>query len=295
MRKIGGVFLSLTLAIILFIPGSMGNPIPQTVYLNSKTCGSPCPSDEVDHENLTIYLQKESIIAEINAEEVLMETEYIFCNYGPEEKEIDICLPFWNDPLDIDLRVNDIMRSFQKTRIDYEIPLMHQSGIWEYGTNSLECIIFKISVPIDDPVRVNVDYKSEPSSYDQFQNDLYFFSYLVGSARFWNHSIDDAYFEFRVDNEIYEKSDVEDWNITESKDHVVFDVTYNDWVPEYDFVGLSWEGNDSPDDENEELFSDIWEDDATRIGFLFLSLLIVTILILAAVFIVRVRRKNNRK
>jgi hypothetical protein len=71
---------------------------------------------------------------------------------------------------------------------------------------------------------------------------------MVGTAKAWNHTIDYAYFEFRVPKELITPEVDFDHDfifsnseIKEDNDYKIFIVEFNNWIPEQYYIGVYWE------------------------------------------------------
>lgn len=297
MRKIIGYLIIIFLIFLLTMQNVMGNPIPGRVFSEGRSSGIPFPTDNEDIRNMTVYLFKESVKAKINEENVKMEAEYTFRNECNFQVEIDILLPFFNDPVDINLKIDGVETSFRSSYIEYEPQSELKQGFyWGYGFYFLECIKFPISISPNGTITVNVNYSTKISIYDTSLNQevMYWFSYLVGSARYWNHTIDEAYFEFKINKEIYDRGFGNNWNESDSGDYIKFYKTYYDWIPEDDFLGLSWERDRSSIEKGVIFISDFWRYDELRMGCITISIVFTLLVLLPIAYLKKLRKKKKR-
>ncbi|MCK5772601.1 MAG: hypothetical protein KAH57_02330 [Thermoplasmata archaeon] len=287
------------LLVLILAPEVSGNPIPMDIGYPGRTGGTPVPDEEVG-ENLTISLKEETIRARLYEDHASINAEYVFYNGGTSAEDIRICLPFVNEPWDLEASVDGHDLQYTWSRYEY-------ISVFEYGygnsmdyhresLSSLHCIIFTISIDPDDISKVEMKYRSEISTYDTRLNPyvMYFFSYLVGSGRSWNHTIDKAVFELKMSKDLYDRTGSTRWNISKNRRDVTFTMEFQDWTPERDFVYLSWENDRGALYDAQEELKIFWRETENRIRVISCCGGSTILLIISLTAILLYRRKKKK-
>lgn len=281
----------LILLIIPTIPVIHANPIPSDLPYASNWGGDPVPVDD-DPE---YYLEEERIVADIDKEKAKVKAFYTFQNPTGKKMDVAISLPFREEPDSIGIYLDEVELTCIKGYFNHEFPDKtdgHYEDVDLYM--GIPSYSFSISIPPESHIEVEARFTSKVTVYDTDLNDhiIYWYKYLVGTARYWNHSIDRAEFEFRIDKDDFTGTSMEsrytDWEIRETRTKVIFEKTYMDWTPESEYVGIAWQDNRSPIDiliNNPSLLP-------LRIGIL---IFIIIVLLIIALILVRRKEKEKEK
>lgn len=299
-RKGARRYLIIIISCVLFIsmltsPNVSGNPIPMRVFHDSRSGGTPLPGSS-DINNFTVFLMEERITARIRGDYADIEAEYTFFDHDPQDNEMEICLPFVNKPWDVGAAMYGYDIPYSWSRIDYD-PLSDHCIDWEYFPGTLSCIVFNIPVTANAPTTVLVNYKSEVSIYDSSLNSeiMYWFSYLVGSGRYWNHSITEATFEYIIPIKLYDRGAGDQWTkYRDGNDHV-FTKQYHNWTPEQDFIGISWERDRGIMEEVERIFENAWNDPNERPFIMGCCGILIVISLIPILIIYKYLKKKRKK
>ena len=275
-------------------PSIEANPIPSHIPMDGRSGGDPLPKP-IKNVNTSVYLKEEIIKAKLYEDHACIEAEYTFYSEDSINDEIEICLPFVNDPWDVEVYCNDNILSYSGYLLNY-CPIDNRSIFFEYPNELLSCIIFKIPVSYNSTTNVLVNYKSVVSKYDNYYNTevRYYFSYLVGTARYWNHTIDRAHFEFRISDDLYDSEKIIRWNRTKKGDEYIFTLTYYNWTPTKDFVSFSWERDRNYFENLKRHIELEWRQEETRV-FVYSCCGISLLIIIQLIVIIYAIRKKKRK
>jgi len=229
-RRLIALSIILTIGII---PAVNANPIPIEFYVNSQAGGCPRPYDE-NTSNITFF--KEVVKADIQKRSVNLHADYWFRNEGTRTETIKILLPLSNEPKDISL-ISD------GKKVVWSTTVYVQTG-WYFGyATKYQAIYFEQEFMPSQEIKVSLDFEDDLSIYDEHMNDhiSYYYSYLVGSAREWNRSIESARFEFRVPVSMFDRGEYKGWDRSREAFDYVFTKEYSDWIPSHDLEWLMWE------------------------------------------------------
>lgn len=224
------MIIVLSMMLLWVLPGTHANPMPSSVWDNAQAGGSPKPSAE--NANITFF--KEIVKADIGRSTVKVHADYWFRNVGTKNETIKILLPLSKDPEDIDLKADGYQTGWYRIHFSYHT----ENEYYNYVA-----ILFEIFMPPSQETKVTIEFTDELSVYDTHLNDykVYFYSYLVGSAREWNRPLESASFEFKVPVSMYDRGENEGWERDREGSDYVFTKEFSDWVPEEDFEFLKWE------------------------------------------------------
>ncbi|HHD16743.1 MAG: hypothetical protein DRN37_00785 [Thermoplasmata archaeon] len=282
-------FVILLLGLVLLAAGALSasaNPIPGELIDENGGGASPSPAEGPSTMgNLSVYLSEETIRATLGLSSADVEAGYLFRNTAGEDVSVGIILPFWDDFSEVEIEAGGNEIHYSRTTFMYTSQ-EHNSGDVEF----LEGVSFTIVVPGMSRVAVNVSYTGKVNVYDTDLNNeiLYWFSYLVGSAVYWNHSIDHAYFEYRLPGKYYSRmGDIgSDWEVEKKGSMMVFTIEHRNWTPTKDLITLGWE-RDRP-------FLDRMFFNFT-LGQILLAALALIIVVLLAVLSIRFVRKKRKR
>ena len=119
------IMISMFTLLLMISPLASGNPIPYDIPLEGRSGGDPLPKTD-DLENLSVYLNEETIKVRLFEDHAKIEAEYIFFSEDTGEDEIEICLPFVNEPWDVKVVCEGYEINFKGYSIFYE-PINHRS------------------------------------------------------------------------------------------------------------------------------------------------------------------------
>ncbi|MGA1793601.1 MAG: hypothetical protein ACMUHM_06590 [Thermoplasmatota archaeon] len=226
---------------VVLMPGISGNPLPGDIEWRGMGGGAPFPKNG----SVPVYLVKEVIKAVIEGEEAHMTCIYTFRNDGNATIEMDIELPFIREPQDLEMYIDGENLPFlQHTYEYYPIYIGYYQNL-SHMLEQLSSASFQFDIGAGEEVEVNVIYDTGINIYKGLgspESGKYYYSYLVGTGRYWDHPIESARFEVRVPSRFYTEYDFSSgWNIRRTLTHVVFEKEYTDWVPERDLEVLNWE------------------------------------------------------
>jgi hypothetical protein len=236
------IIIKILLIAALFIPAVYANPIPYDFYYRGRVGGNPVPDDQGTDRD--IVFKEEEIRFKLNREKASVDADYYFENTGASSRDFSICLPTMENDRDFKVSVEGDEIEHRSGRYYQYQPINENDRYWsQYSDTYMTSILFEITIPANETKMVNVRYRSDVSVYDSTLNSevMYFFSYLVGSARFWNQSIEKARFEFKMDKGLYDGGIGDYYNRTSKGDDYIFHIEFYNWTPERDFVGISWD------------------------------------------------------
>jgi len=187
----------------------------------------------------SMYLKEETIRASIGEDGALVRAEYVIeylegSDQGRGGLVYGIALPFC-DPF-FNLTVEMDGRSVRYSNGTYLYDPLDGSP-----RRMLPCVT--VSVPGDRSsriVRMNATYRCSTTEDVIDNRTVCCLSYIVGSAQYWNHSIDRATFEFTIQGD-GNYSALNGWNKTIGSNKTVFTREYTDWIPEFDLMTLSYQ------------------------------------------------------
>lgn len=255
--------------------------------------GNPVSRFDPSEGVFPMYLKEETIIASIRNGTAIVRAEYVLecfelTSSGRDGKVgFAIVLPFWDPFFNLTVEIDG-----WNTR--------HTKGIYLYDPldgsprRTLPCV--DVSVPGDWSariVRMNATYECCTTEKTIDNRTVFELSYLVGSAQYWNKSIDRASFEFTVldDGNI---SALNGWNKTIADNKTIFTREYTDWTPEFDLMTLSWVEFESTPIKNE--IDNEKDEEGSSMGLwtILLIVAIVFIVVMASIFVIG-RRSNKIK
>jgi len=255
MERRTGKGILASVLIVLFVlvtfdmPSAFANPVSTTFFDEGRSGGSPATSSICDE----VYFSNESVFADIENTSAKVLAHYTFRNTGDSDVLLPIFLPFHQRSWDIEIsqgevRIGYIWQDIEDYIEDIEGLLDDEGMAWLLF--STDWISFNISVPAGSSSVVTAKYMSKVSVHSPGLGQYHrIFSYLVGSARLWNHSLDHAFFEFRMPvslfNEGWDDSSSMVWERKEMDGYCIFTQEFYDWVPDSDYIWLSWDIDNS--------------------------------------------------
>jgi hypothetical protein len=214
---------------------TLPNPVPSYWDENKETS----PLSVLVNSNITF--KSEKITVTFNGQKASVQATYVFKNNGSTRASAGIRLPFSSIPANIELSIGE-------TAADYS---------WEYNTSLGEIseqkyhsITFSVDIVANEEKEVQVMYERDYLiySYDErlFTHE---FSYLVGTIRSWNRSLDSAKFEFVIPSslcglgiEINGGEYDGNTSFSQSLNHITTTLALTDWMPEHDLLTIKFQG-----------------------------------------------------
>ncbi|MFX0182436.1 MAG: hypothetical protein ACFE95_05060 [Candidatus Hodarchaeota archaeon] len=197
-----------------------------------------------------VYFKQEEIIVTLYPEsgKALVNASYVFHNNAINATDIKIKLPFLSKPQVLEL----ILDGVSYTNLTWQLtPIFDE--VTGASKRMFESIIFPLHFNSSEDIIVEISYyrnykKFIPSTPENSSNTVHYsFYYMVGTAKVWNHTIDNAYFEFRVPQEmIIDDIDFDhdslfsNSEIKEDYDYKIFIVEFDNWIPEQYYLGVYW-------------------------------------------------------
>ena len=189
-------------------------------------------------------------IAQINA-------TYTFKNSSPNETQLSILLPFGNIPTNISLTRSGVNVSYiEQDHDELDIPLDTSfSSVTSISPDHM--IQFQLSFMGGELITISTVYERQYSFRSKYYLKGYYyneFRYIIGTTRWWNHTVDNAHFEFRIKQEEYDTGGINtsgyfspygglttNFQLTTEAEFYVLSTTYTNWLPEEDiFLIVSW-------------------------------------------------------
>ncbi|MCK5774181.1 MAG: hypothetical protein KAH57_10375, partial [Thermoplasmata archaeon] len=194
-------------------------------------------------------------------------------------------------PWNLELYCNGNVSDYTWSWVNH-VPLPSKRFFDENEIWSLKSIIFSLAVPAKNESIVQVDYNCDYSRHHSYsQNvELFRFKYIVSTGRYWNHSIDRARFEYTLHEDLYSYGGEEEWNVSQINDEIIFTRTYYDWIPDVEYVSLTWTYRE------EQVEKEV-EDNDNFIAFWTSPLLLFTLIFIPVLFIfskLTIRNKVKR-
>jgi hypothetical protein len=254
MHKWFRAFLPIFFLVLCFLESShsWGNPLPFHVDENYES--TPLlPNPESNATNCTVFFTQEVINVTFDSSFSHMNALYTFKNNASPPIEIGILLPF--GPLTlytVSQGEFDVELLHAGQEIDFKwVNRMEIEEIPFYENNPIifYCgISFNLSFTSFEEITIQALYSRDLRMVERdefsFLNLYYDYSYLVGTARAWNRSLDSAYFEFWVPKNItgiIPKSN-ELLVVREVDNYYILSIEYLDWTPSKadDVISLAW-------------------------------------------------------
>jgi len=241
MSKIlSAVLLAFVLVIcsFTFLPRTSANPLPVDLDWRGMGGGAPVPTNS----SFPVFLSQEVVKAVIDGKQAHMTCTYTFLNELNEPVQMNIELPFIREPEGLVLYLDGEELQFLDRTYDYDPIEGINHDYLGFIVDKLYSVIFHVQIEAQDDVEVRAEYDTEINTYWGMQGPLsYYYSYLVGTGRYWNHPIESARFEVRVPAEMFSKYDhSDDWEMKRTSKEMVFEKEYTNWVPDQDLILLTW-------------------------------------------------------
>jgi hypothetical protein len=197
------------------------NPIAIESYDMSPV---PANSNETGIRFVSEYV--EYIIDSVG--EVHVEATYSFENTKTTNQKITIWLPFYNDA-PYDLEIHD-----KYAKINFNIKQQVDNSSIPYSF----CAEFNISFYPSQIQNVTATYSDSIEHKSGVFSDEYQCSYLSESGKYWNNSLDNATFRFKINKDIH-TSGLNGYIITQEQDYIVATLTLHDWIPDRN-ISIRW-------------------------------------------------------
>lgn len=241
------------------------NPLP--AFWDLQPEGSPFPVNSTQifwNQTFPAYLKSEIINVTFYPDLATINANYTFENLSPNTTTLQILLPFANIPTNISLtRAGENITHIELYEIPYSdhstddslmIPInlstMHVTSI-----QIADVIQFQLTFTGLEEITLSTTYQREyayrtnhPDESKYYYNE---FRYIIGSTRWWNHTLDSAYFEFRIKNEEYETGEINgidfnnkqtevDSQVIHTTDFMVLSAAFTDWLPDGLYLKIHW-------------------------------------------------------
>ena len=240
--------LTLILFIIFnvnFCNVTLGNPLPYEYDDNYG--GAPV---SVNYTS-SVFFKQEIINVTLNSSKANVNALYSFKNNGVTSINLSIILPIpwavWSpeklQTLNLVLEENHIPIAY--TWLDSR-DLRDLGDFWKF--HIYEGIAFNMSFAAAEEKTVHVkysrDYEITESDDIVGKNSFYEYTYLIGTARAWNHTLESAYFEFWIPKNLCSEkpqSNVE-MSMKETFDYYILSVEHENWLPSSndEVIGVRW-------------------------------------------------------
>ena len=226
------------------------------------TRGNPIPVDEnwdtlpiPNNYNGSVYFKQEIINVTFDDSEAHIIAQYSFKNANDSYYDLGILLPFRvtaDKP-----KIHSLLVAGSETEYSWKnstLPIIEDLG---WSSSRFLTIELNVSFNPDEEKLIQIEYSREYMVYNSQMNSEihYSFWYIIGTARAWNHSIDLAYFSFRVPtticDQIHWPSYIEDLGqntntVTKSGGYYHLTLTYTNWnldtpvAKKWDFLRVTW-------------------------------------------------------
>ena len=228
---------------------------------------------------LTVYLKSENVNFIIdNEDKAFANHEYVLKNYSTNEIFLNIYLPFYEYPYEVELFVNDAIMNYDRVNLMKKLntdanPPPSLSAIKfnakfkaseEINIKIKYCRIFfsQLYEPISGYINEKNNYKKTPPRNSYFYKCLY----LSRTGASWKLPIEKATFTFKINKNLLNKDKtfydaaetdyISDYIYTspeyegytnfyltkitsENDNYVILSKTFENWIPKID-VGVSW-------------------------------------------------------
>ena len=179
--------------IIIFIVCSCIFP-----FSSNNTRGNPIVVDKgnnlgpLPYENTSVYLKSEIVDVTIS-NIAYVEASYTFANNKSKDVNFTVLLPFYSKPTGLKLYTDQVEISFSYMNYTLDSPLKKKDFI---------AVLIELSIPNNVALTLRAHYSRKYSGHGGGTiYPSYSFSYIVGTAGYWNHSIEEAAFVFRIPEE----------------------------------------------------------------------------------------------
>lgn len=230
----------LLLCLLIPIPQSQGNPL----ISDSGGGGSPLSL----HSDSSLYLSKEDLTFTFNTSFVSVLAYYYFKNLNSTPLSINISLPFLQPPKQLLITENSslIPIVWTNSSLTHVLERISHSEAIQFSMDFLGlqekmiCVTYNRNYTIHRNI---VIYRDNASDY---LRDSFDFRYLVGTAKAWNHPIDQANFTFIIPKTISGNCSFVDrqkygYTVLETELHTQLFIKYTNWTPNSEFIGFGWD------------------------------------------------------
>ncbi|MHA2244887.1 MAG: hypothetical protein ACXADY_07945 [Candidatus Hodarchaeales archaeon] len=235
----------------------VANPLPHPEDIFPT--GSIIPEDWIDFyfSSKSIFLKAEDINVTINENYASVRAIYVLKNNISNTTNLPVILPFSLRPSVIELMVNGEEWAYSWIDTDnIQVPNTYPNFTKRHSIVHVEeSMQFSMIFDSFEEKEVFITYTREYHRIEMNSEDKinYRFRYIIGTARCWKYPIESAHFEFWIKNTIFDEGYITQYTQFSPQDeHTDFPpnstqngfvslvVNYNNWMPEYDFLVLSW-------------------------------------------------------
>lgn len=222
----------------------LGNPLPFRVDENYG--GFPVPANyDCAKINCSVFFKQEIIKVTFNSSKANINALYSFKNNDSTSINMSIILPLptYGKELNVSLLLeeNEIAYRWLDSRELRVVPILSGSLIFR-------AIAFNMSFTADEEKTIHVQYSRDYHIVDRWdkwgKKTHYDYSYLVGTARAWNRSLESAYFEFWVPKNLSKNipQSNENMSVRDKFNYFVLSVEYKNWLPSTgdEVIGVAW-------------------------------------------------------
>ena len=243
------------LALILFIIFN--------VYFCNVTLGNPLPYEYDDNYggapvsvNYTssVFLKQEIINVTLNSSRANVNALYSFKNNGTTSINLSIILPIpmQNPYSPEDHQFLTFSPILEENHIPIAYKWLNSRDLRDFsifhGTMIFRGLAFNMSFAAAEEKTIHVQYSRDYyiTETEEFEGkiNVYEYTYLVGTARAWNCSLESAYFEFWIPKNLCDKkpqSNVK-MSMRETFDYYILSVEHVNWLPSTndEVIGVRW-------------------------------------------------------
>ena len=230
---------------------TLGNPLPYEY--DSNYGAAPVPDNYTD----SVFFKQEIINVTLNSSKANVNALYSFKNNGTTSVNLNIVLPIPYRLVDYidswspeEIQIKNLVLEENHTPIAYTwLASRHLRDFSIFhGTMVFRVIAFNMSFAAAEEKAIHVQYSRDYDiiERDDFvgKNSAYEYTYLVGTARAWNRSLESAYFEFWIPKNLCGKkpqSNVE-MSMRETFDYYILSVEHENWLPSTndEVIGVRW-------------------------------------------------------
>jgi hypothetical protein len=213
-----GIFIISSLSLIFYSPIVDANPIPIVIQ-----GGNPV----IDNET-SIYLKEE--VVNISTGDV--EAIYTFKNQNNESVTQLIYLPFLSN-------YGILEYSYLTITSNGKYISFNQTSFNDSDHRQYDAISFELTLGPFKEKEIIAQYDTDFEQSSTNTYTTYSYTYLTTTGKYWNHSIDNAEFNFIISNSMCDTHYFPDYEVIENEDYIIATRKYIDWKPWGD-ISISW-------------------------------------------------------